>query len=297
MTEPRTTLRSLLKTNTAVLAPGVYDAMGALFAEQAGFDALYLSGASIAYSRLGRPDIGLFGLEELSSTVSRIRGRTELPLIVDADTGFGNAINVQHTVASLERAGASAIQIEDQAMPKRCGHLTGKTLVSGLEMVGKVKAALDARYTSETLIVARTDAVAVEGLDAALDRAEAYVDAGCDILFVEALRNEEDLATATKRFAGRVPLIANMVEGGQTPIRSVQALQDLGFSIVIFPGGLARAVSFAMRDYFASLKEHGTTGPFRDRMLDFDGLNAAIGTPEMLERGRRYSEEEETKDV
>jgi len=275
-----------------LLAPGVFDALSALLAEQAGFEAVYLSGASIAYTRLGRPDIGLVTASEVESTIANIRERVALPVIVDADTGFGNAINVQRTVRMFERAGASALQIEDQSLPKRCGHLDGKALVAPGEMVGKIRAALDARRDAETLIVARTDAVAVEGLDAALERAERYVEAGADVLFVEALRSPEQMRAAVARVGGRVPLLANMVEGGKTPILPAAELEALGFSVAIFPGGLARALAFATREYFATLKRDGTTAAYRSRMLDFDALNAALGTPEMLARGKRYEGEE-----
>lgn len=284
-------LREKLAGEAIIVAPGAYDAMGALFAAEAGFETLYVSGASIAYSRLGRPDIGLFGLAELSDTVERLSDRTDVSLIVDADTGFGNALNVQQTVKRLEKAGANAIQLEDQAMPKRCGHLDGKTLVSKSEMVGKIAAALDARRSEETLIVARTDAIAVEGFDGALDRAESYAEAGCDVLFVEAPQDDTQIAAVVDRFKGRVPLLANMVEGGKTPLRSAEELQALGYEIAIFPGGLARAVGRTMRDYFKSLKVNGTTMPFWEKMLDFKELNAAIGTPQMLEAGRKYDGE------
>jgi 2-methylisocitrate lyase-like PEP mutase family enzyme len=288
MMTPQAKLRAKLAGQEIVIAPGAYDAMGALFAVEAGFDTLYVSGASIAYSRLGRPDIGLFGLAELTDTVARLADRVEAALIVDADTGFGNALNVQQTVRQLERAGAAAIQIEDQSMPKRCGHLDGKALVPCAEMVGKISAALDARRDTDTVIVARTDAIGVEGLDAALDRADAYAEAGCDVLFVEAPQDDGQVAAIVDRFRGRVPLLANMVEGGKTPLRSASELQALGYKLAIFPGGLARAVGHTMRAYFTSLNQAGTTAPFRDRMLDFMDLNAAIGTPDMLERGRRY---------
>ncbi|MDW3204710.1 MAG: oxaloacetate decarboxylase [Alphaproteobacteria bacterium] len=292
MTTPQRKLRQRLESDGIIVAPGAYDAMGALFASEAGFDTLYVSGASIAYSRLGRPDIGLFGLAELTDTVARLSDRVDAALVVDADTGFGNALNVQQTVRQLERAGAAAIQLEDQSMPKRCGHLDGKALVSQKEMAGKIAAALDARRDPDTVIVARTDAIGVEGLNAALDRAEAYTEAGCDVLFIEAPQDDGQVAAIVDRFRGRVPLLANMVEGGKTPLRSAEELQAQGYKIAIFPGGLARAVGHTMRNYFSSLKSAGTTGPFRDRMLDFKDLNAAIGTPEMLERGRRYDGEE-----
>jgi len=271
-----------------LLAPGVYDALSALIAEQAGFEALYLSGASIAYTRLGRSDVGLTTYTEVQDTLARITERVRTPVIVDGDTGFGNALNVQRTVRGFERAGAAMVQLEDQTFPKRCGHLDGKALVPVAEMQGKLRAALDARQRSDTLILARTDAVAVEGLDAALVRAEAYLDCGVDALFIEALRSPEQMDAACSRFAGRVPLLANMVEGGKTPVQAADELGRRGFRIVIFPGGTARAVAHTLAAYYASLKQHGSTAPWQGQMLDFDGLNGVIGTADLLEQGRRY---------
>lgn len=286
-------LRPLLKGPEIVVAPGCYDALSALLIEQAGFAAAYLSGASLAYTRFARPDIGLIGMSEVADTVGVIRERSTLPLIVDCDTGFGNALNVMRTVKLMANRGASAIQIEDQTTPKRCGHLADKSLVSPDEMVGKIKAALDARPGEELVVIARTDAIAVEGLSAALDRAEAYREAGADMLFVEAPQSDAQLAEITKRLRGRVPLMANMVEGGQTPLTDAAQLQALGFSLVIFPGGTVRALAHGLADYFASLRRHGTTKPFRDRMFDFRALNDVIGTPAMLSLGRRYDAETE----
>jgi len=282
------TFKARLARADIVLAPGVYDALSALVAEQAGFEALYLSGASIAYTRLARSDIGLTTFTEVEDTLARITERVGVPVIVDADTGFGNALNTQRTVRGFERAGAAMIQIEDQGFPKRCGHLDGKTVVPEREMVGKLKAALDARASDATLILARTDALAVEGLDAALDRAEAYLETGVDALFIEALRSPEQMDRACQRLAHRVPLLANMVEGGKTPVQDADALQAHGFRIAIFPGGTARAVVHTLQGYYASLQAHRTTLPWRDRMLDFDGLNEVIGTPQLMAQGQRY---------
>jgi 2-methylisocitrate lyase-like PEP mutase family enzyme len=279
-------LAQRLQQPKALLAPGVYDALSALIAEQAGFEALYLSGASIAYSRLGRSDIGLTTATEVAQTLAHITDRVAVPVIVDADTGFGNALNTQRTVRDFERAGAAMIQIEDQTFPKRCGHLDGKGVVPVAEMQGKLKAALDARQSSNTLILARTDALAVEGLEAALERAEAYLACGVDALFIEALRTPEQQACA--QFAHRIPLLANMVEGGQTPIQSATELGERGFRIVIFPGGTARAVAHTLQGYYGSLKSHQTTTPWRDQMLNFDDLNQLIGTPELLALGKQY---------
>lgn len=284
-----TTLKQRLQGTGIVTAPGVYDAFSALLVEQAGFQAAYLSGASIAYTRLGRPDIGFLSLEDVASVTRSIRERCpSLPLIVDADTGFGNALNVMQTVRVLERAGATAIQLEDQAMPKRCGHLDGKTVIGAAEMAGKIRAACDARRDENTLIIARTDAVAVEGMEAALARAEQYAEAGADVLFVEALRSREDMTAAIARLGGRAPLLANMVEGGKTPVLPAAELEEIGFRIVIFPGGTVRALSFALRDYLASLHANGTTTPYLDKMLSFQALNSVIGTPEMLALGKQY---------
>ncbi len=282
------TLRQRLAQPAIVLAPGVYDALSALIAEQAGFEALYLSGASIAYTRLGRSDVGLTTFPEVADTLARITERVSLPVIVDADTGFGNALNVMRTVKGFERAGAAMIQLEDQTFPKRCGHLDGKAVVPVQEMVGKLKAALDARTNQDTLILARTDAVAVEGLDAALARAEAYLACGVDALFIEALRTPEQMDAACQQFRGRAPLLANMVEGGKTPVQSATELQARGFGIAIFPGGTARAVAHTLQGYYASLHQHQTTAPWQDRMLDFDGLNEVIGTSQLLATGKGY---------
>lgn len=271
-----------------ILAPGVYDAFGALLAQQAGFECLYLSGASIAYTRLGRPDVGLVTASEVADTLTLIRDRVPLPIIVDGDTGFGNAVNVKRTVRLFERAGASGLQLEDQGFPKRCGHLRDKTLVPTLEMVGKIRAACDARGSSELQIIARTDAIAVEGFDAALDRGEAYLEAGADVLFIEAPRSLEEKDRIAERFAARIPLLANMVEGGDTPINDADILHTKGFRIVIFPGGLARAALRQMQGYFASLLKHRSNAPFSDKMADFEELNRAIGLPELMHDSARY---------
>ncbi len=282
------TLKSRLQQDRVLLAPGIYDAFTALIAEQNGFEALYLSGASIAYTRLGRSDIGLTTATEVADTLARITERVSVPIIVDADTGFGNALNTMRTVRAFERAGAAMLQLEDQTFPKRCGHLDGKTVVPVAEMCGKLKAALDARQSDRTLILARTDALAVEGWDATMARAEAYLECGVDALFIEALRSPEQMEQACAQFAGRIPLLANMVEGGKTPVHSAAELGAKGFRIVIFPGGTTRAAAFALQKYYASLHRHQTTAPMQDAMLDFDQLNALIGTPELLALGHRY---------
>jgi 2-methylisocitrate lyase-like PEP mutase family enzyme len=281
-------LRRLFAEPEIVVAPGIYDGLSAMLVAEAGFKAAYLSGAAICYTRFGYPDIGLVSMTEVADTLSQIRERATLPVIVDVDTGFGNALNVQRTVQTFEARGASALQLEDQVTPKRCGHLANKAVISAAEMVGKLKAALDARKSPEMLIIARTDAAAVEGFERALDRASAYAEAGADMLFVEAPGSREQLAEIAKRFAGRIPVMANMVEGGKTPILPASELQALGFKLVIFPGGTVRALAFGLREYFASLKAHGTTDSYRNRMMDFTGINGLLDTAAFQARGKRY---------
>jgi len=281
-------LRARLTRPPILIAPGIYDPLTALIAERAGFAALYVSGAAIAYTRLGRPDLGLVSMSEAVETVALIRDRVGAHLVVDADTGYGNALNVERAVRLLERAGANAIQLEDQDFPKRCGHLDDKALVSAQEMVGKIKAATDARASPDTLIIARTDAVAVEGFERAIARAALYREAGADLLFIEAPRQREELARIGASMGRGTPLMANMVEGGKTPMLPSSELEALGFALVIFPGAIVRALAKAAEEFYGSLKAHGSTEAFRPRMFDFDALNRLIGTPEMLARGKRY---------
>ena len=281
-------LKSRIAERRVVLAPGVYDALTAALAASAGFEALYLSGAAIAYTRLGRPDIGLVSSSEVADALAHVCERVETPVIVDADTGYGNALNVERTVRLFERAGAAAIQLEDQTFPKRCGHLDGKSAVPMQEMVGKIHAAVDARRRTQTLIIARTDAVAVEGFASAIERAESYAEAGADILFIEAPRTREQLSAVAKALGNRAPLLANMVEGGHTPILSGSELEALGFRIVIFPGAIVRALARAAVDFYGALKRDGTTDRFRERMFDFEALNGFLGTADMLARGQAY---------
>lgn len=287
-------MKDRLKDKNILVAPGVYDALSAVVASEAGAEALYLSGASIAYTKLGQPDIGLVSVTEVCDTLDRICDRVATPVLVDADTGFGNALNTARTVRAFERAGATAIQLEDQTLPKRCGHLKGKTLVPTTEMSGKLRAALDARQSEETLIVARTDAIAVEGFDAALERADAYCEAGADVLFIEAPVNVDDMHTLCQRFAGRIPLLANMVEGGNTPLLPAAELQQIGYGMVIFPGGLVRWLLPQMQRYFTTVVEQGSTAALTGEMLDFTQLNKMLGTDAMIALGERYDAKSDT---
>jgi 2-methylisocitrate lyase-like PEP mutase family enzyme len=281
-------LKARLEQDRILLAPGIHDALTALLAQQAGAEALYLSGAGVAYTRLGLPDMGLATLGETAAALGPIRDRVELPIIVDADNGFGNALNVERAVRFLERSGADAVQLEDQAAPKRCGHLAGKALVAVEEMVGKVEAAVDARRSEDTLVIARTDAIAVEGYAAALERAERYVEAGADILFVEAPESLEQMKGICAAFNSRLPVLANMVEGGASPLLSAAELEAIGFRLAIFPGGAVRRLAHALRHYYRQLLAEGTTRACWPEMLDLEGLNRILGTEDFLARGRRY---------
>lgn len=281
-------LRKLIIGNELLLAPGIYDALSGLIATQSGAKAVYLSGASLAYTRFGTSDIGLVSVSEVNDTIAAITDRIPTPIIVDGDTGFGNALNVQRTVRSFERSGADAIQLEDQSFPKKCGHLAGKKLISTNEMVGKIYAALDARSNEETLIIARTDARAVEGFSEAIDRAGAYKDAGADVLFVEAPQSLGEMRKICAEFSDQIPLLANMVEGGKTPILCANDLAALGYKIAIFPGGAVRAISHHMEAYYISLLANGSNDSFSSKMHNFDDLNDLIGTKELIEHGAKY---------
>lgn len=285
---PAQKLRQLLAAEEAVIAPGVFDALTALMVEQAGFDCAYVSGASVSFTRIGRPDLGLTTLTEVADSVANMRERTDIPLIVDADTGFGNALNVRRSVRLLERMGANGIQLEDQTSPKRCGHLAGKTMVSTAEMVGKIKAALDARADDATLIIARTDAIAIDGIDVAVERAVSYVDAGADVIFVEAMADKEQMARIGTEIGSRVPVLANMVEGGKTPLTPAKELGELGFSLVIYPGAMVRVTSFAAQAYLRELKAVGTTSGMLEKMNSFDQIMDMVGLQESIAEGKAY---------
>ncbi|MGL4286127.1 MAG: isocitrate lyase/PEP mutase family protein [Phreatobacter sp.] len=280
-------LRARLQQRPVLVAPGVIDPLTAVLAVNAGFEALYLTGAGIAYSRLGMADVGLTTMTEVTEVIARISDKVDVPLIVDGDTGFGNAITVQRTMRFFERAGAAAIQIEDQTFPKRCGHLRGKDVVPVEEMVGKIKAAVDARING-MLVIGRTDAGAVEGFERAFERAERYAEAGADIIFVEAPRTTEELAAVPRALGGKRPLMANMVEGGRTPMTPVSELEAMGYDLVVFSAGVVRAMAHTARSFYDTLKADGTSDAIRDKMYSFDELAEIVGTNELLEQGRKY---------
>ncbi|HEY1075099.1 MAG TPA: isocitrate lyase/PEP mutase family protein [Fontimonas sp.] len=284
---PASVLRRALSERRCLRAPGVYDGLTALLAEQAGFDLGFVSGACIAFARHGRPDMGLVSMSEVADTVALLRERVAMPLAVDIDTGFGNALNVQRTVRVFERAGASALQMEDQVMPKRCGHMAGKQVIPADEMVGKIKAALDARVDADTLIVARTDALGVTGFDDALDRAERYLEAGADALFIEAPKNLSQMEQIAARFAARVPLVHNLVEGGHSPVDDADALERLSYRIALYPAALLHAFVPQAQALLAHLRTRGSTRDWPG-LIDLNRINAVLGAPELLAQGERY---------
>lgn len=281
-------LRQALGKNHCLRAPGVYDGLTALLAEQAGFGLGFVSGACIAFARHGRPDMGLVSMSEVADTVALMRERVALPLIVDMDTGFGNALNVQRTVQVFERAGASALQMEDQLSPKRCGHMAGKQVISTDEMVGKIKAALDARRDANTVLIARTDALAVTGFDDALERAERYLEAGADALFIEAPKTIEQMQQITARFAARIPLVHNLVEGGGSPVQDAHALEQMGYRIALYPAALLHLFVPQAQALLAHIREQGSTSGYRG-LIDLNRINAVLGAPELLAAAERYA--------
>lgn len=263
----------LFNKNEIIVAPGIYDPLSALIAEKTGFKFLYLSGASISYSYIGLPDMSFTSLTDVESVLRRITNRINTPIICDADTGYGNERNVEYTVKLLERAGAAAIQIEDQKSPKRCGHLAGKEVLPCDEMIIKIKTAVNTRKKS--LIIARTDSLSINGIDDAIERANLYLEAGADIAFVEAPRNYDDLKKIGKSINGYK--MANMVEGGKTPLIPAKELKELGFNLVIYPGAAIRAITRTLENLYYTIKKNGTTENFLDSMIKFDELQQLLG--------------------
>jgi 2-methylisocitrate lyase-like PEP mutase family enzyme len=273
----RRTLRSV---------PGCWDGLGALLIEQAGFEVAFLTGGGLSMARLGRPDMGLVTMSELVDTVAIIRDRVGLSLIVDGDTGFGNALNMVRTVRSIERAGASAIQIEDQGFPKRCGHMAGKTVIPVAEAVGKLKAALDSRH--DMLVIARTDAVSVEGFDAAIDRAEAYLEAGADMIFIEGPKTIEDTRTIGARLGSRVPLVHNLVEGGVSATESGEELEAMGFALALHPLLLLHGFSATAPALLAHLRAERSTIALHPAIASLADMNRITGAADLIEQGKGY---------
>jgi 2-methylisocitrate lyase-like PEP mutase family enzyme len=270
-----------------VVAPGAYDALSARLIEEAGFPAVYMTGFGAAASLLGRPDIGLLSGSEMIDNARRIAGCVAVPVIADADTGYGNPINVIRTVRDFERAAVAGIHLEDQVMPKRCGHLSGKVLVPAGDMAAKIQAAVAARADPDFVVIARTDARAVEGIHGALDRATRYLDAGADVLFVEAPENEEEIDLIARTFAG-VPLLFNWAEGGRTPPVSLPRLGELGFRIVIFPIGALLSAATAVRSFLTALRRDGTPGAAMATLPTIAGFVDTLGMAEVRDLESRF---------
>jgi len=278
--------RSIVDRRKATTVPGAANAMFARVIEDLGFEAVYATGAGIANMHLGAPDIGLTTLTELESAVAAMADAVSIPIVVDADTGFGNALNMRRTVRRLERAGAAALQIEDQVFPKKCGHFSGKEVVPSEEMVQKIKAAVDARQDQDLQIIARTDSRAIEGLDRALDRALAFIEAGADITFVEAPTGTDELARIARELP--VPQVANIVFGGRTPDPGRDRLAEMGFSIVLYANAALQAALKASYDVLGALKEKGSLASVADRLASFDERQRAVAKHEWDALEERY---------
>ena len=287
---PRQRLRALIDAAEPLVAPGAYDALSARLVEQAGFEAVYLTGFGASASRIGRPDVGLLSATDMVDQVRRLVDAVDRPVIADADTGYGNAINVIHTVRAYEQAGVAALQLEDQVMPKKCGHMSGKVVIPAEEMVGKIRAAVDARRDPELVLIARTDAAAVHGLDDAIARARAYAGAGADVLFVEAPTSEDAIARVASELADVAPLVFNWAEGGRTPPISLERIAELGFSLVIYPIATLLAATAAVRSVLQTIATDGSPITAMDALPTFDEFTDLIGLPEVQALEARYAD-------
>jgi 2-methylisocitrate lyase-like PEP mutase family enzyme len=287
-------MRALLKKPGCVIAPGVADALGARLVAMEGFEAVYMTGFGTSLTRLGMPDVGLLTETEMVDNAARIVDASQLPVIADADTGYGNPVNVRRTIRDYERAGVAGVHLEDQQWPKRCGHLSGKRVIPTAEMVAKLKSACDARRDPDFLIIARTDAIAVEGLQAAFDRAQAYREAGADVLFVEAPVGVEQVREVAQRFAG-VPLLYNMAASGKTPDLPADELGRLGFKLAIFPNWMLLAAIPAMQNLLRELKRAGGIAHMRDKVATFKTFTEVAGLPEVQALEARYGVPEDSR--
>ena len=281
-----TSLRNMLKTGKTVVAPGVYDGMSTRLVAKAGFAAAYASGGAIARSN-GIPDLGLLSLAEIAQRLEQIADVADIPVIADADNGYGNALNAQRAAHAFERAGVAAFHIEDQTFPKRCGHYADKSVEPVAEMVGKLKAVRDALHDPDFVVIARTDAIAVEGFDAAIGRCDAYVAAGADVAFLDAPTSEAQIADIARRLPGWK--LINMFQGGKTPLLPVARLHELGFNIVIIPSDLQRAAIKAMQRTLAAIAHDGSSAKVLGDLAGFDERETLVATAAFLERGKRYA--------
>ncbi|MGY1836150.1 oxaloacetate decarboxylase [Blastococcus sp. SYSU DS0510] len=285
---PRARLRELLDGPEPLIAPGAYDALSARLVEQAGFGAVYMTGFGTTASLIGRPDVGLLTGAEMVDNARRIVAAVDLPVIADADTGYGNAVNVVRTVQLYEQAGVAALQLEDQVSPKKCGHMSGKAVIPTEEMAGKIRAAVAARRDPDLLVIARTDAVAVSGVEDAIARARAFAEAGADVLFVEAPTSAEDIARVAEELRGTAPLLFNWAEGGRTPPLTYQRIAELGFSLVLYPIGTLLAATAGMRSLLDVLKRDGVPTSALDALPSFGEFTDLVGLPEIQELEQRF---------
>ncbi len=279
-------LKQRLASGPALILPGVANPLAARVAEDLEFEALYVTGAGVANTELGVPDIGILNLSDMASAVERISSAVDLPLVVDADTGYGNSVNTYHAMRRLEAAGAAAIQLEDQIFPKRCGHFEGKDVVPAVEMIGKIKAAADARRSENTLIIARTDACAVEGYESAIERASRYAEAGADVLFVEALVTEEQLRDAPRH--NRLPHLVNVVYGGKTPAFAAEEFDAMGYRLILYANAALQASVAGMQHVLGGLKRDGGLHAMQNHLADFSERQRVVRTPEFDALRLRY---------
>ncbi|POZ60660.1 isocitrate lyase/PEP mutase family protein [Chromobacterium alticapitis] len=285
--QSKLTLRRQLEARAGLLVPGAYNALSARIIEDLGFGAVYLTGAGLTNMQLGLPDLGFVGLKEVADQTAAIRDAVGIPIIVDADTGFGNALNVRRTVRALERAGADAIQLEDQVLPKKCGHFAGHSLISAAEMAGKIRAAVEAREDENLLIIARTDACAVEGIDAAIERAALYREAGADVLFIEAVRDPQDIRRLPALFDR--PLLMNIVIGGKTPAFSAEELKTLGYGMVLYANAALQGAVLGMQRALGALSRDGVLQEDPQLVVPFAERQRLVNKPFYDELDARYA--------
>jgi len=279
-------LRSLLEAKGILVAPGAHDVLTAKIIEKAGFKAVYMTGYGQAASALGTADVGLMTMSEMLARANNFASAVDIPVIADGDTGFGNAINVMRTVRQYEMAGVAAIQLEDQVAPKKCGHMVGRQVIPMDEMVGKIRAAVEARQNPDFVIIARTDARTIHGIDEAIQRAKAYEEAGADIIFVESSESVEEMKKITAGF--KVPVLANMVEGGRTPLLPAKELEKLGYDLVIFPTASTYVAAQAMKNLMEELMKTGTTEHLIPEMIPFSEFNELVGLSEIRELEAKF---------
>lgn len=282
----RNLLTAAMKEKKILVLPGCHDVLAARIAEKVGFSAVYMTGYGTSASMLGQPDVGLLTMSEMVLRANHMASAVSVPVVADADTGYGNAVNVMRTVREYEKAGVAAIQLEDQVLPKKCGHMLGRDVVSTEEMVGKIKAAVAARIDPDLVILARTDARTKYGIEEAIARGRAYQDAGADALFIESPESEEEMKLITSSF--HVPVLANMIEHGRTPFKSASELQALGYHIALYCVSSTYVTAAAVRDLMTALKDSGTTAPMWERMMTFEDFNNFIGLPHIRDLEKKY---------